>query len=108
MIRKFLNWLFGKKQETNKYAPLPTLNDIPASHVAVSVETPNEDHDWHTYLADAKQPEVEVGTLEAPVAETKSTESVEQVKTETTKSLEEPKAIHNKPKRKYHKKKHKH
>lgn len=106
MIRKFLNWLFGKKQETNKYAPLPTLDSIPASHMAVSS---HDDEDWSVWTEVTDEVEIEPGTLEAPVAKTLSTESVEQVKTETTHSAEEPKAIHNhKPKRKYHKKKHKH
>ena len=41
--------------------------------------------------------------------EMRPTNSIEEVKTETTNSLEEPKAItHTKPKRKYHKHKHKH
>jgi hypothetical protein len=108
MIRKILNWLF-KRQKTNNYQPLPTLDQIPTSHITTIVDDPQTDIDWQDYTADAKQPEVEVITFEAPVASVEPTQSLLEVKTETTQSVEEPKAIHkNKPKRNYHKKKNKH
>lgn len=110
MIRKFLNWLFGKKQETNKYAPLPTLNDIPASHMAVSSV---EDDEWKVWEAPIEEPTTPIlipfSTHSSSEPVTSSVVEPEPEIKEVIVAVEEPKVIHNhKPKRKYHKKKHKH
>lgn len=105
MIRKFLNWLFGKKQETPKYAPLPTLEETPTNHKAVIVDTYADTREWHAFEGPSKT--VSEAEVKAEVINTIIGALPSEAKSPAPQP--EPKVINNSnQKRKYHKKKNKH